>query len=133
MISAARNNDNNNNTGRVADGEPLLGSHYSNIHNNRRTGGDAACDSDPRLAQLRSDIDEVKRDVVTSIDKVLERGSKLAEIEHKTVELNQTANQFRRTAHRVRRKFWWRNVKRVGAAVAVGLAIVVVVVLAVAL
>ena len=46
-----------------------------------------------------------------NVDKVLERGSNLTELEDRAGALEDGADQFRERAMKLKNKFWWQNQK----------------------
>ncbi|KAF9425441.1 hypothetical protein BGZ94_007528, partial [Podila epigama] len=63
------------------------------------------------------------------IDSVKDRGEKLDSLQHKTVDLEQGAVQFRKGASDVRRKMYWKNMKMrllIGLGVIILLVIIIV-------
>ena len=64
-----------------------------------------------RVNQLREDVEEVKGVMVQNIDKVIDRGERLDDLNERTEQLNSRAGEFQTVGTRLRRKLWWQNVK----------------------
>ena len=64
-----------------------------------------------RVNQLREDVEEVKGQMVHNIDKVIERGERLDDLNERTEQLNSRAGEFQTVSTRLKRKLWWQNVK----------------------
>jgi len=64
-----------------------------------------------RITRVRGEIDEVKSVMVTSIEKVLERGERIELLVDKTESLNQSAFKFKKGSTQLKRAMWWKNIK----------------------
>ena len=64
-----------------------------------------------KVNQLREDVEEVKGQMVHNIDKVIERGERLDDLNERTEQLNSRAGEFQTVSTRLKRKLWWQNVK----------------------
>lgn len=47
----------------------------------------------------------------TNVEKVLERDQKLSELDDRADALQQGASQFEQQAGKLKRKYWWKNIK----------------------
>eukprot|EP00116_Pleurobrachia_bachei_P013656 sb/3473918/ len=63
------------------------------------------------MANLHSEVDEVRGVMAKNIEKVMEKGEKLSRLEERTAELDANASQFKRTGVQLQRRMWWRNQK----------------------
>nr|AAC47498.1 synaptobrevin homolog [Hirudo medicinalis] len=75
-----------------------------------------------RLQQAQAQVDEVVDMMRVNVDKVLEKDQKLAELDGRADALQAGASQFEASAGKLKRKFWWKNMKMMlimGAVVAV--------------
>lgn len=63
------------------------------------------------IANVKSQIDEVKDVMVQNIEKVLERGEKIELLVDKTDRLNQQAFRFESTSRNLRRTLWWKKLR----------------------
>ena len=56
-------------------------------------------------------VDEVVGIMRTNVEKVLERDQKLSELDDRADALQQGASQFEQQAGKLKRKYWWKNLK----------------------
>jgi len=63
------------------------------------------------LDQTKKQVDEVVVIMKQNVDKVLERDSKLTELDTRADALQAGAAQFETNATSLQRKFWWQNMK----------------------
>lgn len=82
-----------------------------------------AADSAAALAATRAKMDEVRITMVDNIARVVERGERLDDVLAKSDGLRTTADGFRRTATRLKKKLFWANCKTLLAAVIFGAAL----------
>ncbi|KAM9306832.1 vesicle-associated membrane protein 8 [Pholidichthys leucotaenia] len=64
-----------------------------------------------RLENVQGQVNEVKVILTDNINKVLERGERLDELQGKAEDMVASADSFQRTSTRVARKYWWKNIK----------------------
>lgn len=70
--------------------------------------------SDPssdRMKVVKANIDRTKDIMIENIDKVLARGEKIELLVNKTQQMSEGAISLRKTAVKVKRHMWWKNVK----------------------
>uniref|UniRef100_A0A834R6Z0 Vesicle-associated membrane protein 2 n=1 Tax=Sarcoptes scabiei TaxID=52283 RepID=A0A834R6Z0_SARSC len=67
--------------------------------------------SSKRLQQTQAQVDEVVGIMRTNVEKVLERDQKLSELDDRADALQQGASQFEQQAGKLKRKYWWKNLK----------------------
>ncbi|CAG2111988.1 unnamed protein product [Medioppia subpectinata] len=67
--------------------------------------------SSKRLQQTQAQVDEVVGIMRTNVEKVLERDNKLSELDDRADALQHGASQFEQQAGKLKRKFWWKNLK----------------------
>ena len=89
-----------------------------------RPSGDAAAAA---LAATRAKMDEVRITMVDNIARVVERGEKLDDVLAKSDGLRTTADGFRRTATRLKKRLFWANCKTLLAVVCFGSALLAVI------
>lgn len=79
----------------------------------RATNGDLgqASNSNKRLQQTQAQVDEVVGIMKTNVEKVLERDQKLSELDDRATVLQEGASQFEVHAGKLKRKYWWKNLK----------------------
>ncbi|CAH2272714.1 vesicle-associated membrane 2 [Pelobates cultripes] len=64
-----------------------------------------------RLQQTQAQVDEVVGLMRVNVDKVLERDQKLSELDDRADALQAGASQFETSAAKLKRKYWWKNLK----------------------
>lgn len=64
-----------------------------------------------RLQQTQAQVDEVVNIMKTNVERVLERDQKLSELDDRADALQQGASQFEVHATKLKRKYWWQNIK----------------------
>ena len=82
-----------------------------------------------RLQEAQQQVGEVVDIMRVNVVKVLERDTKLSELDQRADNLQEGASQFQTQAHRLKRKYWWQNLKFmiiIGVVVAVLLIIIIV-------
>lgn len=67
--------------------------------------------STKKLQQTQATVDEVVGIMKVNVEKVLERDQKLSELENRADALKQGATQFEQQAGKLKRKYWWKNLK----------------------
>uniref|UniRef100_A0A8C6WW81 Vesicle-associated membrane protein 2 n=1 Tax=Neogobius melanostomus TaxID=47308 RepID=A0A8C6WW81_9GOBI len=67
--------------------------------------------SNRRLQQTQAQVDEVVDIMRVNVDKVLERDSKLSELDDRADALQAGASQFETSAAKLKNKYWWKNAK----------------------
>jgi len=78
------------------------------------------------VAQLRQQVNDVSDVMRQNVNKVIERGEKLEDLQERSEILEATSNQFQQQATRVKKKMWWQNFK-----MKIILAVVIIVIIAV--
>jgi vesicle-associated membrane protein 7 len=63
------------------------------------------------IGMVKSQIDEVKSNMVENIEKILERGEKIELLVDKTDRLNQQAFRFESSSRNLRRTMYWRKMR----------------------
>ena len=84
-------------------------------------------DGNAKVREIKGALEDVKGIMVQSIDKVIERGSKIDTIVERSEELDTAAEGFRKSARAVKQKVWWQNI-RMKIALAVGLIMLIVII-----
>jgi hypothetical protein len=77
----------------------------------RASSATASSQSNSRLKQTQAQVDEVVGIMRTNVEKVLERDQKLSELDDRADALQQGASQFEVHAAKLKRKYWWQNMK----------------------
>ncbi|XP_051784846.1 vesicle-associated membrane protein 8 isoform X2 [Erpetoichthys calabaricus] len=78
----------------------------------RAEEGMATGDPD-KVQTLQSQVEGVKNIMTQNVDRILARGEKLDDLMNKTEDLQSSSNTFRKSAEKVSRKYWWKNVKMI--------------------
>merc|ERR1719432_556627 len=82
-----------------------------------------------RMEEARAQVGEVVDAMRANVEKVLERDSKLSDLNSRADNLQAGANQFQTQATRLKRKYWWQNMKMmliIGVVVLIILIIIIV-------
>ncbi|XP_043281102.1 vesicle-associated membrane protein 2-like [Venturia canescens] len=67
--------------------------------------------STKKLQQTQAKVDEVVGIMKVNVEKVMERDQKLSELDNRADALQQGAAQFEQQAGKLKRKYWWKNLK----------------------
>lgn len=86
------------------------GSYSGNGDLGARSSGQSSI-SNKKLQQTQAKVDEVVGIMKVNVDKVLERDSKLSELDNRADALQMGAAQFEQQAGKLKRKYWWKNLK----------------------
>merc|ERR1712126_265707 len=89
----------------------------------------AEAEGNQKLAQAQAQVGEVVDVMRVNVEKVLERDSKLSDLNSRADHLQAGANQFQTQATRLKRKYWWQNMKMmmiIGVVVLILLIIIIV-------
>ncbi len=78
-----------------------------------------------RMAQQQAQVDEVVGIMKNNVEKVLERDSKLSELDERADALQDGASQFEKQAGKLKNKFWLENLKFMIAGGIVGLLLLI--------
>ncbi|XP_035284438.1 vesicle-associated membrane protein 2-like [Anguilla rostrata] len=74
-------------------------------------GGPPNLTSNRRLQQTQAQVDEVVDLMRVNVDKVLDRDTKLSELDDRADALQAGASQFESSAAKLKNKYWWKNCK----------------------
>jgi vesicle-associated membrane protein 4 len=61
------------------------------------------------LSSLRADVNETTKVLLTTVDKLADRGDRLDTLSARAEELNMSSNHFHGSARHVQRRMKWRN------------------------
>jgi len=64
-----------------------------------------------KVKQVQAQVEEVKGIMHQNIEKVIERGDKIENLQEKTDELQNSAQQFKKSTTKLKRQMWWKNMK----------------------
>ncbi|CAF0836419.1 unnamed protein product [Rotaria sordida] len=81
-----------------------------------------------RLAQQQAQVDEVVDIMRQNVDKVLERDKNLSLLDDRADKLQHNAAQFEQHAGKLKRKYWWKNMKMMIIMGVVGIIFAIVVI-----
>ncbi|UJR22721.1 hypothetical protein I4U23_025755 [Adineta vaga] len=81
-----------------------------------------------RIQQLQGQVDEVTDVMKNNLRLELERGGKLDDLEAKSDILNEGSRQFAIRSQKLKKKFWWKNVK-MWILVCVVIAVIVIIII----
>jgi len=87
-------------SGGFSGGAGAGGAQGSNLNNSQK-----------KLQQTQAQVDEVVGIMRVNVEKVLERDQKLSELDDRADALRMGASAFEQQAARLKRKFWWQNLK----------------------
>jgi hypothetical protein len=82
-----------------------------------------------RLASVQSQVDNVKQSLQKNIELAMERGEKLEEIENKSENFLNDANQFNQSAKNIRAKFCRRHYKMIAVIVILILIVILIIII----
>lgn len=92
-------------------------------------GSSAPRVSDKRLAQTQAQVDEVVGIMRVNVEKVLERDQKLSELDNRADALQHGAAQFEQQAGKLKRKYWWQNLKMMLIIGAIGAVVLIIIII----
>jgi vesicle-associated membrane protein 2 len=78
-----------------------------------------------RMAQQQAQVDEVVGIMKSNVERVLERDTKLTELDERADALQDGASQFEKQAGKLKNKFWMQNMKFLIAGGIVGLILLI--------
>ncbi|KAG8225084.1 hypothetical protein J437_LFUL000063 [Ladona fulva] len=81
-----------------------------------------------RIQQTQAQVNEVVDIMKSNIDKVLDRDAKLSELDNRADALQQGASQFEQQAGKLKRKYWWKNLKMMLIMGVIGAVILIVII-----
>jgi len=87
--------------------------------------------STKRFDNLQADVNQVVDVMKDNLDKVLERDAKLTTLETRADVLQSGASQFTTNASKLKRKYWWKNLKMWAILIIVIIVLIVIIVVAV--
>jgi len=91
------------------------------------TGG-AQGGGSKKLQQTHAQVNEVVDIMRENVEKVIDRDIKLSELDDRADALQQGASQFETQAAKLKRKYWWKNMKMWLILIAIGLIVVIIIV-----
>lgn len=82
---------------------------------------------DKKMRRVQFQVDEVSNIMKGNIEKIMERGDRLEDLEDKSDALATNADQFRSTSKKMQSRMWWRNMRMKVVLVLVILAILLII------
>ncbi|XP_012252965.2 synaptobrevin-1-like [Athalia rosae] len=82
-----------------------------------------------KMQDTQAKVDEVVGIMKVNVEKVLERDQKLSELDNRADALQQGAAQFEQQAGKLKRKYWWKNLKMM---IIIGIICVVILIIIIA-
>lgn len=64
-----------------------------------------------KLLKVKAQVSEVKSIMLDNIDKAIDRGENLTNLNYKAETLRNSAQDFKKTGNQIRRKMWYQNMK----------------------
>merc|ERR1712110_1273391 len=92
------------------------------------TGGAQGGGGSKKLQQTHAQVNEVVDIMRENVEKVIDRDIKLSELDDRADALQQGASQFETQAAKLKRKYWWKNMKMWLILIAIGLIVVIIIV-----
>jgi len=78
--------------------------YYNSPDNRSNTGND-------KIAKIKSQIEDIKEQMIDNIDNVLDRGERLELLVSRTQDLQEESVKFRTATRNVRNQSWWSRMK----------------------
>ncbi|CAF0911135.1 unnamed protein product [Adineta ricciae] len=85
----------------------------------------------PRFDNLQADVNQVVDVMKDNLEKVLERDAKLTTLENRADILQTGASQFTTNANKLKRKYWWKNIKMWAILIILIIVLIIIIVVAV--
>lgn len=92
------------------------------------TGGAQGGGGSKKLQQTHAQVNEVVDIMRENVEKVIDRDIKLSELDDRADALQQGASQFETQAAKLKRKYWWKNMKMWLILIAIGVIVVIIIV-----
>ncbi|CAF0752999.1 unnamed protein product [Adineta ricciae] len=87
--------------------------------------------STKRFDNLQADVNQVVDVMKDNLEKVLERDAKLTTLENRADILQTGASQFTTNANKLKRKYWWKNIKMWAILIILIIVLIIIIVVAV--
>ncbi|XP_022908513.1 vesicle-associated membrane protein 3-like [Onthophagus taurus] len=81
-----------------------------------------------KLEQTQQQVNEVVGIMRVNVEKVLERDQKLSELDSRAEALQEGGKQFEQQAQKLKRKYWWKNLKMMIILGIIGLVILIIII-----
>lgn len=83
------------------------------------------------LEQTKAQVDEVVGIMRVNVDKVLERDQKLSELDSRADALQEGGKRFEQQAQKLKRKYWWKNLKMMIILGVIGLIVLIIIIVSI--
>lgn len=80
------------------------------------------------LEQTKAQVDDVLGIMRVNVEKVLERDHKLSELDNRADALQEGGRRFEQQAQKLKRKYWWKNLKMMIILGIIGLVILIIII-----
>ncbi|CAH1278670.1 unnamed protein product [Diabrotica balteata] len=85
-----------------------------------------------KLEQTQQQVNEVVGIMRVNVEKVLERDQKLSELDSRADALQEGGKRFEQQAQKLKRKYWWKNIKMMIIMGVIGLIILIIIIISIA-
>ncbi|KAJ3618701.1 hypothetical protein MTP99_006670 [Tenebrio molitor] len=84
-----------------------------------------------KLEQTQAQVNEVVGIMRVNVEKVLERDQKLSELDSRADALQEGGKRFEQQAQKLKRKYWWKNLKMMIILGIIGLVILIIIIVSI--
>ena len=81
-----------------------------------------------KLEQTQQQVNEVVGIMRVNVEKVLERDQKLSELDSRADALQEGGKRFEQQAQKLKRKYWWKNIKMMIIIGVIGLILLIIII-----
>lgn len=81
-----------------------------------------------KLEQAQQQVNEVVGIMRVNVEKVLERDQKLSELDSRADALQEGGKRFEQQAQKLKRKYWWKNIKMMIIMGIIGVVILIIII-----
>lgn len=81
-----------------------------------------------KLEQAQQQVNEVVGIMRVNVEKVLERDQKLSELDSRADALQEGGKRFEQQAQKLKRKYWWKNIKMMIIMAVIALVILIIII-----
>ncbi|KAH0999029.1 synaptobrevin-1-like [Dendroctonus ponderosae] len=84
-----------------------------------------------KLEQTQQQVNEVVGIMRVNVEKVLERDQKLSELDSRADALQEGGKRFEQQAQKLKRKYWWKNIKMMIIIGIIGVILLIIIIFAI--
>lgn len=84
-----------------------------------------------KLEQTQQQVNEVVGIMRVNVEKVLERDQKLSELDSRADALQEGGKRFEQQAQKLKRKYWWKNIKMMIIMGVIGAVILIIIIVSI--